>query len=263
MQSAILIFSIVYLCLADHDDQSGTSRQCSRLSSCEKCLKNENCGWTLDQSGRGGCKGLIEQTCPPTLQWYINACPCYTCRIPYLALECLAEPYDVTGELVEGDDEGEGNDDDDDYQGDDDDDDFQGDDDDDDYQGDDDDNRGDDEGEGDDDDHQGDDDDYQGDYDPSYTTGYRCTVNALGKCVGTLDQCCCVEDGDCPTSTHFCLYSYLGPSTSGFCTPYSQVGEICGGFTLPGFQRQCDPSLECVYSPLVADLPGNCQVPVK
>jgi hypothetical protein len=95
------------------------------------------------------------------------------------------------------------------------------------------------------------------------TFGNRCTFRAEVKHVagrtssaeGTWDQgACCASDSDC--SFGFCG---VGEHGNNVCKPFSQVGERCGGFTLPSFQKRCEPGLTCVYSEATHDVPGTCQ----
>jgi len=123
---------------------------------------------------------------------------------------------------------------------------------------DDDDNDNDNDNDNDDDDNDNDDDDNDNDNDDDDNDNDNDNNGDNGECLGVyLPVCCCIEDLDCDDSS-YCLYSSSGPSDSGTCVAFEQLGGICGGFLLPHFQHQCHPSLTCILNPLLPDLAGHC-----
>lgn len=77
----------------------------------------------------------------------------------------------------------------------------------------------------------------------------------------------CLLDSDC-LNTHFCRSYTMNTNGPKECVPFSNVGESCGGYTLPSQQSRCDPTLECANvrwhgGPMIADAPGQCMRPCK
>jgi hypothetical protein len=89
-----------------------------------------------------------------------------------------------------------------------------------------------------------------------------CKADYCGGCFAVWtdpagNQVCgggCETDADCADGT-WCRQTEAGPRE---CVPYAGAGEMCGGFTLPWYYQQCDPSLLCVFNPFIADAPGVC-----
>jgi len=102
---------------------------------------------------------------------------------------------------------------------------------------------------------------YQRECHPSLTCVYNPTLpDAPGTCQKNSGQNpTCLTSDDCDSDTSYCLFSSSGSSDSGSCVPYEQEGDSCGGYTMPGYQRQCHPSLTCVANSMIADAPGTCQ----
>jgi hypothetical protein len=71
---------------------------------------------------------------------------------------------------------------------------------------------------------------------------------------GTCYDNLCDTNADCAADS-WCRQTEFGDNE---CTPYVQEGDTCGGFVLPWFYEQCDPSLTCVGDPMIPDLPGVC-----
>jgi hypothetical protein len=76
-----------------------------------------------------------------------------------------------------------------------------------------------------------------------------------GGCMPQADTC--QTNDDCEDG--FCRFANA-ERTHMECVPYFGEGETCGGFVLPHTYQLCDPSLECVTRPYVADAPGTCRV---
>jgi|GEM_PF-2479963 len=72
-------------------------------------------------------------------------------------------------------------------------------------------------------------------------------------------------DGECETTAD-CAEGFCGcvdaECSSRICKPWQTEGQSCGGFTLPHYYTQCDPSLTCSSPYWIADLPGICSVQV-
>jgi hypothetical protein len=71
----------------------------------------------------------------------------------------------------------------------------------------------------------------------------------------------CIEDVDCD-DTSYCLYTTDGPSDSGTCVVWEELGGPCGESLGLHFQHQCHPDLDCIYNPDLPDLPGQCGNPL-
>jgi hypothetical protein len=77
----------------------------------------------------------------------------------------------------------------------------------------------------------------------------------------------CLLDSDC-LNTHFCRPYTMNVNGPKECVSFSNIGESCGGYTLPSQESRCDPSLECANvrwhgGPMIADAPGQCMRPCK
>eukprot|EP00538_Stauroneis_constricta_P008895 CAMPEP_0119555230 /NCGR_PEP_ID=MMETSP1352-20130426/7516_1 /TAXON_ID=265584 /ORGANISM="Stauroneis constricta, Strain CCMP1120" /LENGTH=398 /DNA_ID=CAMNT_0007601965 /DNA_START=61 /DNA_END=1257 /DNA_ORIENTATION=- len=69
----------------------------------------------------------------------------------------------------------------------------------------------------------------------------------------------CDSTKDCPADS-WCRFSErIGTAA---CTPYSDIGDTCGGYTIPGMENRCAPDAYCVPHPRswqLPDLPGTCE----
>ncbi|MEM9067878.1 MAG: hypothetical protein AAGE52_05205 [Myxococcota bacterium] len=82
-----------------------------------------------------------------------------------------------------------------------------------------------------------------------------CTCGEL-VCEGTP----CTDDSECVGG--FCRDTMTPDMRA--CHPYAEEGESCGGFTLPWAVERCNPEVHTCLgsSPLIADAPGVCLLPV-
>jgi hypothetical protein len=89
---------------------------------------------------------------------------------------------------------------------------------------------------------------------PGCDRGEVCPDVCSGYCVsGAPDECS--TDSDCP-SGNWCRATADGGQA---CVPFVQLGQRCGGFTLPWARERCVPDLVCDLSEVIADLPGTCR----
>jgi hypothetical protein len=91
-------------------------------------------------------------------------------------------------------------------------------------------------------------------YWPTSSSSSNYTITS--SCVAGCSVCQAAFD-ECDGGEGFC--GCLDSNCDGLaCKPYAQEGDFCGGFTLPQYHQLCDPSLDCVTSPVIADAPGTC-----
>jgi hypothetical protein len=78
-------------------------------------------------------------------------------------------------------------------------------------------------------------------------------------CDGTISSAQC-HFNTCDDTSHCNSDSWCRPTEEGHSesAPYDEEGDTCGGYVLPWYYEQCDPSLQCVTSPIIPDLPGEC-----
>ena len=85
-----------------------------------------------------------------------------------------------------------------------------------------------------------------------------CLTQNTPTCISYyINEDLCRTDDDCDEN------KYCRHSTNAIkeCVNYALENDSCGGFTLPGMQNICSPSLECVNTmgPMIADAPGICK----
>lgn len=81
------------------------------------------------------------------------------------------------------------------------------------------------------------------------------TCDAPGICV-VPDEGPCTSNDDCDDG-EWCGFASNPEDRE--CRPYADIGDSCGGFTLPEFVQICAPGVECVQlNPFLADAPGTC-----
>jgi hypothetical protein len=73
-----------------------------------------------------------------------------------------------------------------------------------------------------------------------------------------LPVCCCIDDLDCD-DTDYCLYTTGGPSHSGTCVAFEQLGGTCEENHDLHFFHQCAPSLACIH--ILPGMSGKCEKP--